>query len=186
MRAFEFELTYFGGDRQLVQVMGRSRAHGFAGAPLEAADPNNVWKVRVVRDSGLYLVPELGERRKKWDNPHPHIPVFVVPATETVVPNGEFSPTGYFAGDHVRAYNMEWIFFNRTLGGELPAVSGRPNAFAACAMDTIYPDNVREVSIASVCDRDYDNTPHEVDPDKEYGGVTLDLKDPVVPLRLST
>ena len=185
MREFEFELTFFGGDRQLVQVVGRSRAHGFAGAPLKAADPNNVWKVRVVRDSGLYLVSEFGKHRKKWDDPHPHIPVFVVPATESVVPNGEFSPTGYSAGDHVRTYHMDWVFFNGALDMEMPDVSGRPNAFAACAMDTQYPDSVMEVSITSVCERDYNNTPHEVDVGKEYGGVTLDLKDPFVPLRLS-
>ena len=178
MRAFEFELTYFGGDREVVHVIGPSRAHGFACAPLKAADSNNVWKVRVVRDSGLYLVAERDSR--EWNNPH--IPFFVVPDTEIAVPNGELSPRGYSPSDEPRAYGMEWVFFSGVMDDEVPAVSGRANAFAACAIETEYPDAVMEVSMARVCDRDYNSTSHEVDIGKKYGGVTFDLKDTFVPL----
>ena len=179
MRAFEFELTMFGGDRELVQVMGKSRAAGFAGAPLKAGDPNNVWKVRVVRDSGLYLVPE--REKEEWNNPH--IPFFVVPDTEVVVPNGELSPLGYGASDRQRDYRMEWTFFNGVCDAEIVGVSERPNAFVACAIDTEYPDSVMQVILFGVLD---DRAiPIEVDIGKKYGAVTFDLKDPFVPIRFS-
>ena len=167
MRPFEFELTLFGGGREQVQVMASSRAVGFTAAALQAADPNNVWKVRLLRDRGRYL-PE------DEDLSDPDVPV--------VISEGEYSPRGF--GRPIpswRGYDVYFELFTLAIAREYVRVPGRPNVFSAGAIASEYPDSVMEVRIDSIVDNGAFQ--HEVDGRKMYGGVTVDLKDRFVPLR---
>ena len=168
-RPFQFELTLFGSGREQVQVMASSRAVGFTAAALQAADPNNVWKVRLLRDSGRYL-PEAE------DLSDPDVPV--------VISEGEYSPRGF--GRTIpswRGYSVYFELFTLGADDEYVCVPGRPNVFSAGAIASRYPDRVMEVSIYLIVDDG--GFEHEVDGRKMYGGVTVDMKDRFVPLRYS-
>ena len=162
-RPLEFELIPFaGGDIERVTVMAENRAIGFSRAASQSADPNSVWKVRIVRDNGRYL--------DRNDTDAHQLPL------EHCTPSIRWHP------DYMpyRAYIVYFDLFGRVQADEGAGVSGRINVFTAGAMLSDTPDNIWQVWLYAVASKPGDKFDfYFIDENKRYGGVTVDLTDPL-------
>ena len=167
-KEYEFHLTPFaGGAVETVRVMAQNRALGFSLAASQAADPNNVWKVRLIRDNGRVLDPD--------------------DFRESDVPSEFSSPHSYpLPSDDIllRSYDVYFDLFGGVQAREGVSVSGRINAFTAGVMESDAADAVREVwldLVARSTGNPVDGGDY-IDETKKYGGITVDLHDPVIPV----
>ena len=162
-RQFDFELTPFGGAPvEYVKVAAINRGFAFSRAVARASDPNNIRKAKLVRDEGRELDPH---------NPN-----------ESRVPPGHES----FGSDRYvdragRLYSVDISLFGDAGAIETVDALGRVNVFTAAAFESSTPDSVLEVALALVEDTEA-NRDISFDSSLQYGGVTVDLNDPVVPL----
>ena len=178
MRPLEYDLTPFVGPVERVRVMALNRAYGFTLAALQASDPNNIWKVRLVKDVDHYLDRKNVEDRIVQDG---------YQSSFTSGAQYDRSAVG-------RAYNADFTLFGLAgSGGSIVGV-GRANVFTATAIEVDpSPDNVVEVRINMVSNlrlldsgEEYYDYGDEWDlqyfkQNRKYGGVTIDLKDEVEP-----
>ena len=163
-RCYDFELVPFaGGTVARVQVAAINRAFAFSMAAACAADPNDLWKVRLVRDGGRDLDPSSMD---EWN-----------------VPAGHESPrSARYLDGSARGYGCSVQLFG---GGGTVAhffASGRVNVFTEASFATSTPDGVMEVELWTVSDVEDEYLSWQIDPTLKYGGVTADLDDPVIPL----
>ena len=166
MRPFEFDLTPFAGDEmERVRVMAENRALGFSLAASQATDPNNVWKVGLRRDDRRYL--NLSE------------------INDTQVPREFASSRSYPLPDEVpkRWYSVCFYLFGGVQADEGVYVSGRVNAFTAGVAASDTPDAICEIWLEKVSKEQGDDLGgYYIDESKKYGGVTVDLEDPMIPV----
>ena len=171
MRALDFELTPFaGGVTERVTVMAEHRAFGFSLAAAQAADPNNVWKVRLIRDNGKVLDPDDIDERN-WDVPFGSDPqIYTTP--------DDMLPRTALRGCNtaLRGYGLWFDLLGRCEATETPSVMGRVNAFTGGVIWSDTPNDVAEIRLYTInIDGDYYE---EVDENKKYGGIVVDLDDP--------
>ena len=167
MRQYEYYLTPFaGGAVERVMVVADNRALGFSFAASQAADPNNVWKVRLVRDNGRVLDPN--------------------DIKEVEVTDQLSSSYSYPLPDDIplRSYEVYFDLFGGSQAREGVSVAGRVNAFTAGVAASDNPDAIREVWLYFVA-RSTGNPVdggYYIDGNKKYGAVMVDLDDPVSPV----
>ena len=164
LREYDFDVTPFaGGEVERVSIMTEYRALGFTLAALQATDPSNVWKVRLVRDNGRELDPYDVE---EWRVPAEYKSRNVRPFQEL----GE-----------LRTYEVTFTLFGLAEAREFPSVIGRPNVFTVAAIDSSTPDAIMETELTMVSKTSGDNPAggYMINKDKKYGGVTVDLGDPL-------
>jgi len=158
LRNYEFDLTLFeSGAIERVSIMAPNRAYGFTRAAQQSTDPNNVWKVRLVRENGRELDPY---DLREWKVPPAH--------DSSKMLSTEWRNTP-------RTYNVDFVLFGGAEDYEQPSAVGRINAFTEAVLDTTTPDGVMEVALSAVCDEN--DIGYVTDGNKEYGGVTFDLDD---------
>ena len=170
-RSYDFELVPFaGGTVARVQVAAINRAFAFSMAAACAADPNDLWKVRLVSDGGRDLDPSSMD---EWN----------VPAgPESDLSERLVSDRLDWSG---RGYGCSIQLFGGAETVEGFFASGRVNVFTAAAFETSTPDGVMGVELWTVDDSEDDYVTNRtllIDPTLKYGGVTADLDDPVIPL----
>lgn len=156
-RSLEYEVVPFaGGPVERVEVMAEHRALGFSLAAAKARDPNDVWKVRILRDNGVFLDPE--DVDASQNIPLEHDPII----------RHRFA----FAGIEYRNYVVAFDLFGHCEADEGIGASGRWNSFAAAALasDAVGGNDVLELWIYVIGEQ-------EVDVTKKYGGITIDLHD---------
>ena len=161
LRNYEFEVTPFAGTEvERIAVMSPNRAFGFTLAVSQAPDPNNVWRVRIVRDNGREI--DSGD----------------------VIPRQNRSPGGARFEEKLgipRSYAVELEFFGACTTLQGARVVGRVNAFAEAVMESTTPDSVIEARLWSIAGDagPYSKEDLELDGSKKYGGVTIDIDEPV-------
>lgn len=161
LREYEFEVTPFAdGEVERIVVMSPNRAFGFTLAASQASDPNNVWRVRLVRDNGYKI--DSGD----------------------VIPRQNRSPGGALFERKLgtrRSYAVELEFFGACTALQGARVVGRVNAFAEAVMESTTPESVVEARLWSIAGTAgaYSEEDLELDGSKKYGGVTVDLDAPV-------
>ena len=180
MRPLEYDLIPFEGPVERVKVMALNRAYGFTLAALQGTDPNNVWKVRLVKDVDRYLDPKDPDGRILQDG-------YQMSFT---------SGAQYDRSAIGRIYSARFMLFG--LAGSSMSVGGvgRASVFTATAIEVDpTPDDVVEVWINMVSNvripesgfgeeyYDYGETSDQqyVRRNLKYGGVTIDLQDELDP-----
>ena len=146
--------------------MAQNRALGFSLAASQATDPNNVWKVRLVRDNGCVLDPDNAEGAD--------------------VPRAHASSRSYRMPDDdvpLRWYDVYFDLFGGAQARAAVYVIGRVNVFTAGVAASDTPDEIREVWPDRVAKRQGEDLygGNYIDGKRNYGGVTVDLRDPVIP-----
>ena len=168
-RCFDFELVPFaGGTVERVRVATINRAFAFSMAAARAVDPNDLWKVRLVRDGGRDLDPSSMD---EWNVPAGH------ESTRSARLVSE--RLGDWSG---RGYSCSIALFGGGEAGETFLSSGRVNVFTEAAFASSTPDGVMEVELWTVSDVEDEYLSWQIDPTLKYGGVTADLNDPLIPL----
>lgn len=146
--------------------MAQSRALGFSLAASQATDPNNVWRVRLVRDNGCVLDPAAAEGAD--------------------VPPEYASSRSYPLPDGVplRSYTVYSDLFGGAQARVGVDVSGRANAFTAGIAASNTPDDIREIWLDRIASEigDSPRSGFYIDENKKYGGVLVDLRDPMIPI----
>lgn len=131
LREYEYHVTPFaGGAVEQVRVLAQNRGLGFSLAASQATDPNNVWKVRLVRDNGCVLDPDGAEGS---DVPREHSSSRSYPAPDGDIP--------------VRRYDVYFDLFGGAQARAGVYVSGRINVFTAGVAASDTPDDIREISL---------------------------------------
>ena len=156
-RPLEYELVPFaGGPVERVVVMAEHRALGFSLAAAEARDPNDIWKVRILRDNGVFLDPE--DVDASQNIPLEHDPV--------IREKFGFDPIEY------RDYVVQFDLFGHCEADEGVSAVGRWTSFTAAALasEAVGGNDVLELWIYVIGEQ-------EVDVTKKYGGITVDLHD---------
>ncbi len=167
-RSYDFKLVPFaGGAVERVQVAAINRAFAFSMAAACAADPNDLWKVRLVRDGRRNLDPSSMD---EWNVPAGHESG---PSERLVSERLDWSGRGY--GCSIR-------LFGGAEAVEHFISSGRVNVFTEAAFASSTPDGIMEVELWTVSDVKDEYLSWQIDPTLKYGGVTADLDDPVIPL----
>lgn len=163
LRKYEFALTPFaGGEVERVSVLAECRAFGFTLAALQASDPNNVWKVRLVSDDGRELDPYDVE---EWRVPREYSSSDVK-YDERSVP--------------LRAYEVDFELFGGCRSRVGFGVVGRANVFTAAAIYSDTPDAVMDTWITSVGTEMGGDYLCSIRQEEKYGGVMVDLNDSII------
>lgn len=161
LRKYEFDVTPFAdGEVERISILSPNRAFGFTLAVSQTPDPDNVWRVRLVRENGREI--DSGD----------------------VIPRQNHSPGGARFQEKLgipRSYAVELEFFGVCTALQGARVVGRVNAFAEAVMESATPDSVIEARLWSIAGDagSYSEEDLELDGSKKYGGVTVDLDDPV-------
>ena len=165
LRVYDFTVTPFAeGEIEYIQIKAKNRAYGFTLAAAQASDPNNVWRIKLMRENGRTLNPASPE---EWS-----------------VPSEYKSPTNtlYHKCDiPLRVYDVEITLFGGAYFTEGACVAGRVHAFAEALMNSTTPDGAVEVVMKRIGDAPGDAATKMlfIDPSMKYGGITVDLSDPV-------
>ncbi|MDE0025098.1 MAG: hypothetical protein OXP69_11870 [Spirochaetaceae bacterium] len=156
---YEFEVTTFGTPQHTssVTVGAVCRAFGFTLAVLDAPVPNNIWKVKLVREEGREVDLERSVPRG-WSSR-----------------NARLIEPGRF-----RQYGMQFMLSGGVSANVTANVSGRASAFTAGVILSEMPDALSEIWITDIGTEMSGCQPFYVDPAVTYGGFAADLHDPVI------
>ena len=124
---------------------------------MEAPDPNNIWRVKLVREEGREV--DLDRKiPRRWSSR-----------------NARLIDVGPF-----RQYGMRFMLSGGVSADVTANVSGRASAFTAGVILSEMPDALSEIWITDIGTEVGGCQPVYVDPAVTYGGFAADLHDPVI------